>query len=332
MNGLTPQTREEEILNTLLSAAGGETVSDLTAETRREQWYQNILDAIKGNNLTYTLNSEMRREEWLADFIEAAQEGGGGGAWDKDPTADGKTRLYIDVPENTRDPYLTLYPNGTVTIDWGDGTTKDTLTGTSKSTAKSIQHTYAKAGKYIITLSVDGEVRITGTSSRARILAKDTSYGNTSSAYLYLLKRAYIGSNVDVYEYAFINCVALERIVLPTSVTVIQKNSLSGCKMLKELELPSTLTEIKGAGLQALDSLRVLTIPNAVTTIGGSALNNAFGMKELHFKRATPPIAGGSAFTNLPTDCKIYVPTGTLEDYTSEDNYPNSETYTYIEE
>jgi hypothetical protein len=80
MEQLTPLTREEEVLNTLLQAANGEAVEDLNPEWRKEQWFQNILDAIKGNELTYDLISEWRREDWYQAFIDAIQEGGGGGS------------------------------------------------------------------------------------------------------------------------------------------------------------------------------------------------------------------------------------------------------------
>lgn len=79
MEQLTPLTREEEVLNTLLQAANGGTVENLNPEWRKEKWFQNILDAIKGNELTYDLVSEWRREDWYQAFIDAIQEGGGGG-------------------------------------------------------------------------------------------------------------------------------------------------------------------------------------------------------------------------------------------------------------
>ena len=43
----------------------------MTAETRQEQWLQNIIDAIKGDTLTYSLSSEWRSEDWIQGFINA---------------------------------------------------------------------------------------------------------------------------------------------------------------------------------------------------------------------------------------------------------------------
>ena len=43
-------------------------------------------------------------------------------------TDDGKTRIYIRLEEGRTSPMLGVCPNGTVTLDWCDGTTPDTLT------------------------------------------------------------------------------------------------------------------------------------------------------------------------------------------------------------
>ena len=57
------------------------------------------------------------------------------------------------------------------------------------------------------------------------------------------------------------------------------------------------------------------------------------GINEIYFKSTTPPIIPNSnAFSSIPSTCKIYVPDGTLETYTTATNYPNPNTYTYIEE
>ena len=70
-----------------------------------------------------------------------------------------------------------------------------------------------------------------------------------------------------------------------------------------------------------------------MTSIATKAFQNCYGLGSIHFKPTTPPTVDASdAFSNLPTDCKIYVPTGKLTTYTGTSNYPSSSTYTYIEE
>jgi hypothetical protein len=55
-------------------------------------------------------------------------------------------------------------------------------------------------------------------------------------------------------------------------------------------------------------------------------------MAELKFEGSTPPTAVNSVvFNNFSSDCKIYVPAGSLAAYTAATNYPDPNTYTYIE-
>ena len=66
-------------------------------------------------------------------------------------TDDGTTRLYITLQEGRTSPMLGVGVNGTVTVDWGDGTEPDVLTGTSVSTTKwTPNHAYAAAQRISI--------------------------------------------------------------------------------------------------------------------------------------------------------------------------------------
>lgn len=69
-------------------------------------------------------------------------------------TDDGKTRLYIKIAAEGR-MTVPLYFSQTVangvTIDWGDGSDTQTVSGTGK---KNISHTYTNIGDYCITFEV----------------------------------------------------------------------------------------------------------------------------------------------------------------------------------
>ena len=78
-------------------------------------------------------------------------------------TDDGTTRLYIHLEEGYTSPMLGMVVNGTVTIDWGDGSEPDTLTGSSTSTIiYTSNHEYGNAGDYVITLTIDGQAYFDG--------------------------------------------------------------------------------------------------------------------------------------------------------------------------
>ena len=80
-------------------------------------------------------------------------------------------------------------------------------------------------------------------------------------------------------------------------------------------------------------SLASITIPSGVTSIGTYAFYYCYGVAKLRFLPTTPPtVSNSNTFTNIPTDCVISVPTGKKSAYTGATNYPDSGTYTYIEE
>lgn len=205
-------------------------------------------------------------------------------------TDDGKTRIYVHMEEGRLEPYLGICPKGTVTVDWGDGSAAETLTGTSLTTVKDTRkHVYA-AGDYVITLTpaTGTEFAFYGASSGSHLLKKAASLSNyVNRVYSNCVQKIEMGTGARVGNYAFQTCYGLTSI----------------------------------------------SIPDGVTSIGGSAFSNCYGLGEIHFKPTTPPtVSNSTAWSKIPSDCKIYVPAGTLAAYTSATNYPSSSTYTYIEE
>lgn len=205
-------------------------------------------------------------------------------------TTDGKTRIYVHMEEGRLEPYLGICPKGTVTVDWGDGSATETLTGTGLTTVKNTQrHVYA-AGDYVITLTpaTGTEFAFFGTSSGTHLLKKAESLSaNVNRVYSSCVRKIEMGTGARIGNNAFYGCYSLASI----------------------------------------------SIPDGVTSIGSSAFSNCYGLGEIHFKPTTPPtVSNKNAWTSIPTDCKIYVPAGSLSAYTGASNYPSSSTYTYIEE
>ena len=300
-------------------------------------------------------------------------------------TDDGKTRIYIHLEEGRTSPILGCCPNGTVVVDWGDGSATETLTGTSLSTVKwTNTHNYAAAGDYVITLDVtSGKVEFRGTDSNnqyAYLLRYSTGADVRNRSYQNAIQRAEIGENISIGGSAFYNCFSLAGITIPDGVTNIGYTAFRYCYSLASIIIPDGVTNIGGyafygcsslAGITIPDgvtsigssffyncyslasikipngvtsigggtafygcsSLASITIPNGVTSIGTQAFANCYGLAKIRFEPTTPPtVANSNAWTSIPTDCVISVPTGTVSAYTSATNYPSSSTYTYIEE
>ena len=153
---------------------------------------------------------------------------------------------------------------------------------------------------------------------------------------------------------AFSNCINLERINLPNALTFIGGSTFSNCAI-RSLDLPNTVTTMGASSFSScssLESIKLSTgltvlnasmfsycinlknieIPNNITSIGNNVFQNCTGLEYIKFTSVTPPTIGGAkTFQNVPTTCIIYVPSGSLSDYTSAQYYPDSNTYTYVE-
>ena len=69
-------------------------------------------------------------------------------------TKSGDTEIDVIMQEGRLSPILTIAVNGTVTVDWGDGTSVNTVTGSSLTTRQAVNHTYSSSGNYTVIIHV----------------------------------------------------------------------------------------------------------------------------------------------------------------------------------
>lgn len=290
-------------------------------------------------------------------------------------TSDGKTRLYIRILGNLA-MNLRLYIGQTVgrgvTIDWGDGSATETISGTG---TKSANHTYSTIGDYVIALTVtSGTMKLGGTATSAQVITLTESADGNTRACRSVLRGIAVGDDCEYNTYALYNehfiefaivsttsgfmnnsyycrnlkhitlpsgydyayarvCSALQSISVPKSVATFGASCFDGCAALQRVVFPNGITSLPNNALYGCAGIVRLVIPSSVASIGAGAFRNCDGLMEIHFKPTTPPTLGdGTVFQTVPTTCKIYVPTGYLSAYTSANNYPSSSTYTYVEE
>ena len=269
--------------------------------------------------------------------------------------ANGATEIDIELQTGRLEPYLRLSVNGTVSIDWGDGSTADTLTGTSLTTVLNKKHTYSAAGAYTIKITpTSGTIRLNAGYNNA-ILSKNSGTGSLNRIYAAAIKAVRIGTSVDaIGTYAFYYACHLLAMVVPSGVGLssgyafqysnIQKISLpkgvtfgtytfADATSLYGISLPSGVSTIPNSFCYDCCSLVKIVIPSEISSLGTSAFSSCYGLAEIHFKGTTPPtLTNSNTFSSLPTDCIIYVPTGKLNDYKTASYYPDPNTYTYVEE
>ena len=226
-------------------------------------------------------------------------------------TTDGKTRIYITLQEGRTSPMLGICPNGTVTVDWGDGTTPDTLTGTSLTTVQwTPTHSYAAPGDYVITLTVDGTVGIVGTSSGGKLLCYSSGSDNRNKAYRNAIQRVFFGSGVaSIDAYAFYYCYSLTQITLPNSVISIGASALDNCYSLTQITIPRSVTSIGASAFYYCYRLAQVTLPYSVTRIGDYAFYNCYSLASITIPRSVTSI-GTHAFKTCCKLASITIPSG----------------------
>lgn len=227
-----------------------------------------------------------------------------------DPT-DGKTHIWISMPDDwpVADREFNLRfkqsANNAVTVDWGDGTTPESWTGTS---ASNRSHTYAQAGDYEITMECESGQTYEFVGSTSNAIYGTAAYNYNST----LIKRIYIGDRLSasgIGDYFVNKCYALESVNLPSGITSIGASAFATCSKLKKVSLPSGITSIGSGAFGYCYALERLTIPHTVTDIANTAFQSCYSMIEYHFQSTTPPTLGGtSVFSSIPAGTKIYVP------------------------
>ena len=227
-------------------------------------------------------------------------------------TDDGKTRVYITLQEGRTSPMLGCCPNGTVTVDWGDGTTPDVLTGTSVSTVQwTPTHNYAQPGDYMITLTVNGEMGFYGSTSSENysgILRYSVGGDARNHAYRNAVRKIETGNSVTrIGGAAFYNCYSLANITIPNSVTSIGGAAFYNCYSLANITIPNSVTSIGDNAFFNCYSLAYVTIPNSVTSIGDKAFYYCHSLANITIPNSVTSI-GGSAFNNCHSLANITIP------------------------
>ncbi len=227
-------------------------------------------------------------------------------------TDDGKTRLYIHLEEGRTSPMLGVCPNGTVTVDWGDGTEPDVLTGTSISTVQwTPNHQYASPGDYVIKLTVDGEMSFNGTvtdNAFANILRNSASADGRNKYYQASLRKVEIGDGVPrIKSVAFYYCTGLESISIPKGVEDFGGAAFAYCFSLTSLSIPKGVTAMGDGFFYECGSLAGVSIPDGVTSFGSTVFFNCSNLAAINMPDSVES-AGINFANNCPSLVRVTLP------------------------
>lgn len=230
-------------------------------------------------------------------------------------TDDGKTRLHIRVWDKARST-VPLYFSQTVangvTIDWGDGSAAETISGTGN---VNTSHAYGAAGDYTISLAVaDGCVLYLGTGYSGTCVMGPNDGG---LAYCNLLQSVNLGVNTSLYNYySFAKCYSLASVTIPSNITSISSDTFRSCYSLVSITIPINVTYLSDNSFLGCNSLASISICDGIKSIGKSVFQQCYSLASITIPDNVTSI-GGNAFYNCYSLASITIPEGitTIDTY-----------------
>ena len=188
-------------------------------------------------------------------------------------TDDGKTRIYISIPDDVDDyPVVTGWSQTKtegVVVDWGDGSDTVTVSGTGQMAAS---HIYSH-GDFILTLeAIDGTMALGGNNVGA-IANISSDEARRQSA----IKKIEVGGNVTGFNTSYFRMAhRIETITMPQSATTRYPQAIS-CWHLKGFVLPR-VTSLGGSDFEYCSSLKAVSIPPTLTSLPDTVFRDDFSL------------------------------------------------------
>jgi uncharacterized protein YjdB len=123
-------------------------------------------------------------------------------------------------------------------------------------------------------------------------------------------------SVTSIGEWAFDGCNGLTAITIPEGVTSIGDWAFASCSGLTAVTIPSSVTSIGSSAFQGCSSLTAVTLPNSLTSIEDNAFYDCTGLKDVTVEWATPLPVEAYLFGSVDlSEVILHVPAGTKDLY-----------------
>lgn len=238
-------------------------------------------------------------------------------------TTDNKLHLFVKIPETkkTHKFGFASESGSTITIDFGDGSSEETLSGAGSGTVKYVSHTFEEGGSYVIKIGVsDGNnIYLSGNSSNAYSYLTGSTYAESISS-ANIIEKIETPSNVIVSKYAFANmsmlnvvsvsstmefgdnygynfysCTSLGGFVFPKNSTFVPPNLFQINCPASFISTNDSIEKIYDYSFYELYNLTNIVIPDTVEEIGRYAFAKCYSLKKIILPTALAMI-GESAF------------------------------------
>ena len=216
-------------------------------------------------------------------------------------TDDGKTRIYLDVRTRLTIP-LTFYQSisEAVTLNWGDGSDEETVSGTGTVTTS---HTYSEEGKYLLTFEVtDDDCQLNFGDSSTPSTAVFGS-GNTGK-YANVITAIHFGKNVTSLDSSAFNgaCLSLSNIIFPRGFQEFGRWSAFGnIDNVTGIVIPDSMESLYASSVTMASfifgnahNLREISYPAEMTGFF-STVSNSHYLRTLSIPEGVDTIVSGSA-------------------------------------
>lgn len=233
-------------------------------------------------------------------------------------TTDGKCHIYFNITSDTDGlgVYFTLSQNPSGTIDWGDGSTIETIS------SRTLTHIYTSKGVYHCVIdSSDIFAYNLGDSwgshipegckvLKAFFPSIFSSYtiqycGNIESiSFPSAIKTAQSGRSYQ-------DCYNIRTIVSPFTqgATSISNNYFQNVRSIKTITIPSDITSIGQRVFSGCSNLRTITIPANVTSLGTYCFENCGLLKNVNFTNTIAQIPD-RCFSGCSSLAELNLPEG----------------------
>jgi hypothetical protein len=131
----------------------------------------------------------------------------------------------------------------------------------------------------------------------------------------------------EIANNALEDCSSLTSVTIGNRVTSIGDSAFANCTGLTDVTIPNSVTSIGQSAFVRCTSLTSVTIGSGITSIGGAAFYNCSGLTDVTIEATNPPTLGTGALFGISTDKKIYVPSGSVNDYKTATNWSNYAAY-----
>ena len=219
-------------------------------------------------------------------------------------TDDGKSRIYINIPDNTPSNCMTFYVRihcsavGNVTIDWGDGNS-ETNTAIADT---AYPHTYTNPGDYMITLSASsGSYYFIGSNGSTSCFGAVSNMYNRSR-----IKKVELGANMTkIGDCGFDKCYCMKTITIPTTITSIGGRTFQDNQILGGVVVPHDENSTNGLIVNGTP-IRFLSVPK-------SRKGMRHGDSKLLERGTIHATNDNSLFYGCYSLCKAGIPSGVTE-------------------